>query len=184
MIVARSCSDAEQSHSQPCLIRPPGRPEDDRVRLDARHRTKEIMGDADVLTRMLHALDARDWDLVRASFADEFGMDYTSLWGGEPGTVRADDLVAEWSAFGGGFTATQHLTGPVLTVDDRLHTHVVAHHWLRDAPGGDSWVVYGHYTVRVENGRIAEITLRTFYQEGNRDLPGIVRERVVEASGG
>jgi hypothetical protein len=130
-----------------------------------------------VLTRMLHAIDSHDWETVRASLSDEVRTDYTSLFGGEPETVTADDLVARWRPLMHGFAATQHLTGPVVETEDRLDTHVIAHHWLDDAPGGDSWVVYGHYVVRVVGGRIAELTLRAFRQTGNRDLPALAMER-------
>jgi SnoaL-like domain len=124
-----------------------------------------------VLTRMLHAIDSRDWPATRACLADEVRTDYTSLFGGEPETVTGDELVARWSGLLDGFTGTQHVTGPVLETGDRLDTHVIAHHWLDGAPGGDTWVVYGHYVVRLVEGKIAELTLETFRQTGNRDLP-------------
>jgi hypothetical protein len=130
-----------------------------------------------VLTRMLHAFDARDWETLRASLTDEVRADYTSLFGGEPETIAADDLVARWRTFMSGLTATQHLTGPVVTTDGYLDTHVTAHHWLDDAPGGDTWVVYGHYVARVVDGKIAELTLRTIRQTGNRDMPALAMER-------
>jgi hypothetical protein len=126
-----------------------------------------------VLTRMLHAFDAHDWDTLRASFTDEVRIDYSSLFGGEPETITADDLLGRWRPFAEGLTATQHLTGPVVATGDRLDTHVTAHHWLDGAPGGDTWVVHGHYVVRVVDGRIAELTLRAFRQTGNLDLPAL-----------
>lgn len=131
------------------------------------------MTEADVITRMLHAIDARDWRVVRDCFTDEVRTDYTSLWGGTPETVRADDLVAGWRDLAGGFTATQHLTGPVVVADGLARTHVTARHWL----DGDDWTVHGHYLARISGGRIAELTLRTFHQQGNRDLPTLVRQR-------
>jgi hypothetical protein len=126
---------------------------------------------------MLHAIDSRDWATLRASFADEVHTDYTSLFGGEPETISGDELVARWRPLMLGYAATQHQTGPVVVTGDRLDAHVTAHHWLPDAPGGDSWTVYGHYVVRVAAGRIAEITLQTFQQEGNRDLPSLALAR-------
>jgi hypothetical protein len=134
-----------------------------------------------VLTRLLHAFDSQDWETVRASFTDEVRADYTSLFGGEPETVAADDLVARWRPFRHGFAATQHLTGPVVETGDRLDAHVIAHHWLDDAPGGDTWVVHGHYAARVVGGQIAELTLRTCRQTGNRDLPALAAERAASA---
>ena len=52
------------------------------------------MSEADVITRMLHAIDRLDWVTVRNSFADEVATDYTSLWGGEPERLPVDELVA------------------------------------------------------------------------------------------
>lgn len=133
------------------------------------------MTGSDVLTRLLHGIDLRDWAAVRAAFHDEVRTDYTSLWGGEAATVRADDLVADWRAFAGGFTATQHLTGPVVVTEGLARTHVRAHHWIDD----EVWTVHGHYLAKVTGGRIAELTLLTLHQDGNRDLP----ERARQAAG-
>ncbi len=130
-----------------------------------------------VLTRMLHAIDSHDWTTLRNAFTDEVRTDYTSLFGGEPETISADDLVGRWRPLMLTYAATQHLTGPVEVDGDRLDTHVTAHHWLDDAPGGDTWVVYGHYTARLVDGKIAELTLHTFRQTGNRDLPALAAER-------
>lgn len=126
-----------------------------------------------VLTRMLHAIDAEDWDTLLACFADEVRTDYTSLFGGEPETITAEELVGRWRPLMLGYTATHHQTGPVVETGDRLDTHVIAHHWLDDADGGDTWVVYGHYVATIADGRIAELTLLTSRQTGNRDLPGL-----------
>lgn len=125
----------------------------------------------DVITRMLHAIDALDWTTLRACFADEVATDYASLWGGEPATVPIDDLIADWKVFVTGFAATQHLTGPVIEVDGALHTHVRAHHW-RD---GEAWTVYGHYIATVDGDRIIGLTLQTYQVTGNPDLPELAR---------
>jgi hypothetical protein len=132
-----------------------------------------MSSDADVLTNMLHAIDARDFESVRAAFAEQVRTDYTSLWGGEPATVAIDDLLSGWQELVDGLDATQHLTGPIVTVDGRLHTHVRARHWQ----DGESWTVFGHYIAVVVDGRIAELTLRTYQVEGNRDIPDRARER-------
>jgi hypothetical protein len=117
-----------------------------------------------LLTRMLHAIDARDWAAVRASFADEVHTDYTSLWGGSPATQPVDELVSGWRDFAGGFAATQHLTGPVIEVDGEWHAHVQAHHW-RD---GQAWSVYGHYIARTTDDKITSLTLRMLQEVGRR----------------
>jgi len=137
------------------------------------------MTEAAVLTRMLHAIDALDFATLRSSFADSVRTDYTSLWGGEPETVDADELVAGWRQLMLGLDATQHLTGPIVTVDGRLHTHVVAHHWR----GGAAWTVYGHYIATVAGGKITELILETLQQEGNREIPALAREQPVRSGG-
>lgn len=140
---------------------------------------------ADTFTRMLHALDAKDWDGVRAAFADRVDMDYRSLFGAPAATVDGDRQVAEWKAFARHFDATQHLTGPfVVTADGRdaiARTHIRAYHRMAGLPGGEVWMVAGHYDIRLRpiDGRwkIAGITLTVFYQEGNLSIPEVARSR-------
>jgi hypothetical protein len=87
-------------------------------------------------------------------------------------------------AFASAFDVTQHITGPIVVqLDDDgalAQTHVRAYHQVKGAPGGDLWVVAGHYTVRLvladERWKIAGITLQVFYQEGNLAIPTL-RER-------
>jgi SnoaL-like domain len=143
------------------------------------------VSDADALPRMLHAIDALDWPAVRAAFADQVSVDYTSLSGGEPETLPAGDLMARWQGLLPGFDATQHLSGPVVLTDDdggvRADTHVRGYHHLRGAEGGETWGVYGHYTARLADGKITELTLQVFYQEGNLGLPALATERAATA---
>lgn len=141
------------------------------------------MTDADVLPRLLYAIDVLDWPGVREALADEVRLDYTSLFGGEPETLSGDDVTARWQALMPGFDATQHLTGPVLLTGDghgvRADTHVRGYHRIEGCEGGEIWGVYGHYTARLADGRITALTLQVFYQEGNRDLPTIAGQRAI-----
>lgn len=145
---------------------------------------------ATLLTRMLHAIDELDWDEVRACLADEVRADYSELFGGAAETLPGDELVQRWQGLLPGFDATQHLTGPCLLEEDadgrlRLRTHVRAYHRIADAEGGPVWGVHGHYAAPVERSgagwRIAGITLRLFYQEGNSDLPVLAGERAARS---
>jgi hypothetical protein len=132
------------------------------------------MNESDVLTRLLHAIDRLDWTAARACFADKLATDYTSLWGGEPEQIAADELISRWQDFAGTLAATQHLTGPVVVSDGYAQTHVIAHHWL---PDGDLWTVHGHYLARIVNDRIAELNLQTFYAGGHEGLPNVAARR-------
>jgi hypothetical protein len=143
--------------------------------VDAARALKDYtVTDSDVITRMLHAIDRLDWATVRDSLTDVIVTDYTSLWGGEPETLAAEELISRWSAFASGLAATQHQTGPVVVTDGRAATHVVAYHWM---PDGDLWTVHGHYVARITEGRIAELTLQTFYAGGSEALPAIAARR-------
>ena len=140
---------------------------------------------ADVFTSMLHAIDAKDWDGVRRSFDDELAIDYSSLFGAPAAVVRGDDQVREWHAFASGFDATQHITGPIVVqatdAGAIAHTHVRAYHRMYSAPGGDTWMVAGHYEVRLRpvggTWKIAGITLTVLYQDGNLEIPKLARSR-------
>ena len=144
------------------------------------------LADAGALfTSMLHAIDAKDWTGVRATFADQVDIDYSSLFGAPPGRTSADDLVAGWQRFAGGFDATQHLTGPVIVTGvaggAEADTHVRAYHYVKGEAGGEVWMVAGHYEVRLAPSpggwKIAGITLHVFYQEGNMAIPDAARLR-------
>lgn len=133
---------------------------------------------ADVLTRMLHAVDALDWATVRACFADTVRTDYTELMGGEPEVIAADDLVARWQGVFPGFEATQHQTGPCVVTDDGwLETHVQAVHHIAGAEGGPVWRVYGHYVAQIVDERIVDFTLQLYYTDGNDGLVAQAAER-------
>jgi hypothetical protein len=144
---------------------------------------------ADTFTRMLHAIDAKDWNGVRQAFTNRVTMDYSSLFGVPAATVDADAQVGEWRAFASAFDVTQHITGPIVVrLDDDgaiAQAHVRAYHQVKGAPGGDLWMVAGHYTVRLvladEGWKIAGITLQVFYQEGNLKIPDLARARAAAA---
>jgi hypothetical protein len=140
---------------------------------------------AAVLTRLLHAIDDVDWDGVRACLADEVRTDYSELFGGEPESLPADELVERWKGLVPGFDATQHMTGPCL-VEERdgglvAQTHVRAYHRIGSGDDAAVWGVHGHYVVPLERTadgwRIGGITLRMFYQEGDTGLPAKAAER-------
>jgi SnoaL-like domain len=137
------------------------------------------VSETDVLTRLLHAVDRLDWVEVRHCLAGDVRVDYTELSGGEPETLAADDLVERWRGLLPGFDATQHMTGPVLVSQDggpgvRADTHVRGYHRL----GPETWAVHGHYVARFVDGKVAELTLQVFYQEGQLGLPEEARKRV------
>ncbi len=142
-------------------------------------------------TRMLHALDLRDWQAVRDAFADHVDVDYSSLAGQPPATVSGDDLIGGWRSSVGAFDVTQHLTGPAATAEMpagemKLATHVRAFHRISGAAGGETWTIGGHYHARLVHRRagwrIIGLTLKVLYQEGNVELPKIAQARAASPS--
>ena len=140
----------------------------------------------DVLVGLVHAIDRRDWAGVRAAFTERLTVDYSSLFGGDPEELAADDLLSRWQGLLPGFDATQHVLGPVEVGHGsdpmRADVHVRAHHYLDGADGGPEWMVAGHYVARLaeQDGvwRLASLTLETYRQEGNTRLPELATARV------
>jgi len=134
----------------------------------------EIQG---VVTRVAHGIDERRWEQLRAQFADDVQTDYTSLFGGAPQDQRADDLIDAWRNLLGAIV-TQHLLGPVeveLSGDvARAECHVRAYHVKKGAPGGDEWMLAGHYVFELSRAastwKIRKMKLVVIHQSGNLKL--------------
>jgi hypothetical protein len=129
------------------------------------------------VTNVVHFIDFHRWTELREQFADTVETDYTSLFGGEAQRQPGDALIEGWRGLLAPIV-TQHLLGPI-TVDVEgasaiAHCHVRAWHHAPDAPGGDEWMVAGHYVFELANARptwkIKRMALETFYQTGNEAL--------------
>ena len=150
-------------------------------------------GVIDAATRVAVLADARDWHALRAVFAEEVDVDYTSLVGGEPQTVRGDDLIEGWRAALSGYDATQHaVTNHLARVDgDRAacSAYVVARHYLLNYKGGDLWTLGGRYDYRLlrdpgGSWKVSATKLTVLWAEGNQLLPELARRRFDEGLDG
>ncbi|MDX2139963.1 MAG: nuclear transport factor 2 family protein [Chloroflexota bacterium] len=103
----------------------------------------------DVLNGVAIYADLRQWEQLQALYADEVAVDYTSLVGGAPGQVKADELIASWQTGLGRYRATQHLLGNhrVRISGDQAQAlvYVQATHWLPQPDGDSTWTVHGYY---------------------------------------
>jgi len=136
-----------------------------------------------VVARIANTIDTRRWAELRALFADEVTTDYTSLFGGEPQTQSGDALIAMWRQILSPLDATQHLTGAI-DVHWRgavaiAECNVRGYHISARTAGGSEWMVAGQWIIELtqsggsESGaqwQVTRMTLRTFYQTGNRNL--------------
>jgi 3-phenylpropionate/cinnamic acid dioxygenase small subunit len=123
----------------------------------------------DALFRYAHALDDRDWQLLRTCFTEdavcEVGAKLTGI----------DSIIAFAEGVLSRFDVTQHLiANPRCMIDgDRAESvcDLQAQHIARGAPGGERYVIGGRYEdslVRTPEGwRIAHRRLRVTWSEGN-----------------
>ena len=137
--------------------------------------------------------DARDWEALRHVFADDVAVDYASLVGGEPATVRVEHLISNWRAALSGYDATQHVvTNHLARVDGDGATcsaYVVARHYLLNYKGGDLWTLGGRYDYRLlrdteGSWKVSGAKLTVLWAEGNQLLPELARRRFDEGLGG
>jgi uncharacterized protein YijF (DUF1287 family) len=132
----------------------------------------------DIITGFSHHVDHRRWQELQALFSDDVTVDYSSLFGGEPQTLSATDLVTGWRTRLSPLRATQHLLGPI-AVELResganAACHVRGYHFREGLLGGPDWMVAGHYLFSLgkQSGswKIQRLQLEFFYQTGNAKL--------------
>jgi hypothetical protein len=132
----------------------------------------------DTVNRVAMSADLRDWDAVRACMADTVLVDYTSLVGGTPAEVPADQLIDGWRATLPGFDATQHLLGnhQVTLRGDEADclAHFQAQHRIGTGAQARIWELdgtYRHSLLRQPAGwRIRAVTMRWTFERGERAL--------------
>lgn len=138
------------------------------------------------ITDIAAGADRHDWERVRSAFADTVTSDYTSLWGGEPVTQPADELVAGWSGFLPGFDSTHHMVtnhSIVSMSDDNAvaQADFTATHRI----GDDLWTLGGRYTYELaSNGDrwlVTSLTMTALWETGDRGLVTTAGQRAAEA---
>ncbi len=142
----------------------------------------ETPGIFDAITSIAAGADRHDWDRVRAAFADEVTLDYTSLWGGGPATQTADDVIAGWSGFLPGFDVTHHMvTNRTITTLDAAYATAEADFTATHRINADLWVLGGRYAYELilQDGdwKVSSLTMTALWETGDRGLVGIAAER-------
>lgn len=135
------------------------------------------------------AVDAKDWELARAFFADTIDVDFTSLVGGDPATIPADALIDGWSSNLTEEKASFHLRGNHrVTFEGGGRATMLSHGYawnrmergaLPENGGGALWEVWGTYIhgfVETEDGwKVDAMTFTATAERGNqfvRNTPG------------
>lgn len=147
---------------------------------------------ADRIGTLAVHIDARRWDRLLEVFAPELRADWTSLFGGEPQSLRREQLIANWRQLLPGFTHTTHLIGPpTIVVSGEIaeaSASVVAWHFIKepDFEGKDFWQAGGCYEIKFARRdgawRITAMTLARAWAQGNQDLVRIAGERAAQGA--
>ena len=136
----------------------------------------------DAITSISAGADRHDWERVRAAMADEITTDYTGLWGGEPVTQAADELIAGWAGFLPGFEVTQHLvTGHTIDFTGDQTASAQADFQATHRIGDEFWVLGGRYEYSLikknEQWLVTSMTMIPTWETGDRALTAQAGER-------
>jgi hypothetical protein len=125
-----------------------------------------------------NTVDAKDWTACRSYFLDEIYVDFTSLAGGSPGNMTADDLVGAWNADLYADKLSFHMrTNHRVTIDGE-RAEVVSKGYalnvLRRGTGSNLWEVWGVYTHTLERTaqgwKCSGMTLAITHAGGNEKV--------------
>jgi hypothetical protein len=124
--------------------------------------------------------DRKDFVKLRPLFADTVAMDYTSLAGGSPVTVKADDLMKGWEAGLKPFRTQHMITSHLVTINGNTAeslSNVHAIHYVPNELGISNWQVYGYYEhkfVRTSTGwKVTALKINKTMADGNAALSGL-----------
>lgn len=127
------------------------------------------------------AIDRADWVMYAGCFTDPVHIDFS-----EAGLPANDFPRAAFVGFAsaglGGFTARQHLSPNHIVEFDETdpgraicYSYMYAQHYLKDADGGDFFLMRGSYDnhmLRTADGwRIERLVQHLSWSEGNTDAP-------------
>lgn len=136
----------------------------------------------DAITSISAGVDRHDWQRVRGAMADEITTDYTGLWGGEPVTQSADELITGWAGFLPGFEVTQHLvTGHTIEFSSDQTASAQADFQATHRIEDEFWVLGGRYEYSLikknEQWLVTSMTMIPSWETGDRALTAKAVER-------
>ncbi|HEX6345600.1 nuclear transport factor 2 family protein [Umezawaea sp.] len=140
---------------------------------------------ADVVARLAHAQDDRDWAALRELFADRVRLDLSGQSGAAPVDLTAGELVAEARSVLEGFDCVHHAPSvPLVEVDGERATcrvHVVAYHHV-PTDGVDFCTMRGRWELGLRRDRDRWLVhrwavVRTAPWEGSPDVYRVAAAR-------
>jgi ketosteroid isomerase-like protein len=138
-----------------------------------------------VVDEIDNACDLKDWKTLRSYFTDEVDIDFTSLSGGEPSKIKADDLIKGWETnlFAEKKTFHQRGNHRIEIKGDRAEAFSkgYAFNLLETGEVTGFWEVWGNYTHmlrREQNGwKVSGMTLRVIHRRGDEKVRAFVPEK-------
>jgi 3-phenylpropionate/cinnamic acid dioxygenase small subunit len=133
---------------------------------------------ADCIIRLFVSTDTRDWAGVRACLTDTVRFDMTSLVGGEPADVPADEIVAGWTRGLAPIESVHHQVGNFRIAihgdEADAFCYGLALHYRRTASGRNTRTFVGSYDFKLvstdDAWRISAFRFGLKFIDGNLDL--------------
>ena len=138
----------------------------------------------DRIIQLFSSTDAHHWDAVRACFANEVLLDYSSMTGEAAAQLTPQAITDAWSAFLPGFDHTFHALSNFqieIKGNEAIARHAGrAEHYIA-SEGDNLWVVVGlyeHHLIRTASGwQIDQMRFDFKYMTGNASLPEIAQNK-------
>ena len=139
------------------------------------------------ISRFFTDVDAQNWESLEEAMIGRVHLDYSSFGAGEPVDLTPHEITSAWKELIPGFDQTHHQVGNSLieTKEQKAtaRVHATATHFIKGAPGGDFWTVYGTYEFSLlhEGGtwKITSIIFNYKCQSGNVELPVMAQSRAL-----
>ncbi|MBI5473546.1 MAG: nuclear transport factor 2 family protein [Ignavibacteriae bacterium] len=124
--------------------------------------------------------DNRNWDGVKAVFADTVLFDMTSIAGGEPARMSSQNIVDAWDQGLKSLKALHHQAGNyVVTINGSeadAFCYGIAIHYLPNAQNQNTRTFVGsynfHLSKRAQSWRIDKFKFKLKFIDGNKELTG------------
>jgi len=132
----------------------------------------------EVITQLFICTDNRDWQKVKQCFAENVHFDMTSMAGGEPTMMKAQEIVDAWESGLKNLQAIHHQAGNYLIEVKENQAdafcYAIASHYLRNKANQNTRTFVGSYDFHlVKNStgwRIDKFKFNLKYMDGNPNL--------------
>jgi hypothetical protein len=141
---------------------------------------------SETITRYFNSLDLRDWDLMRATLAEEIEVDFSELFGDPVATHESADFVDFARGVLSGFQATQHISpNHVISIEgDRATASAGMYAWHKvpsDAAAECTFTLRGRYDIGLERTaegwRMNLLHMSVWDEDGNKGVYDIAGQR-------